>query len=392
METFRIILGVLGVIILASFIPATAYSFFTSRLIKKESEFKEMLHQLGYSDGKGPAYLPSLQSEYEHRDYYLPVGFATIITIICAITLNFGTQMFHHPELNLILHGPSIAFIEDLQPGEKDSLFTVMIIAFAFTGSYIWSIQYLFRRLATVDLTPGAYYGVGVRIIFSIFVALMLYYFLTGGNISNTIDPSSNSSTASVFASPSMLALYAFVAGMFPQRALQYLKDKITFTRTNSKLKADSLPLEMIEGIGLFERTRFLEVGIDNAQNLAQSNFIEMIIRTPFNPREIIDWIGQARLYLAFKGDIQLLRSVGIRTIFDLKVIAGTDCEENLQRIAKLSNGIPLEKLQIICKIIEQDDDIVELQRALTKLVICKEMQAQNTETSSVFSDTAAST
>ena len=392
METFRIILGVLGVIILASFIPATAYSFFTSRLIKKESEFKEMLHQLGYSDGKGPAYLPSLQSEYEHRDYYLPVGFATIITIICAITLNFGTQMFHHPELNLILHGPSIAFIEDIQPGEKDSLFTVMIIAFAFTGSYIWSIQYLFRRLATVDLTPGAYYGVGVRIIFSIFVALMLYYFLTGGNISNTIDPSSNSSTASVFASPSMLALYAFVAGMFPQRALQYLKDKITFTRTNNKLKADSLPLEMIEGIGLFERTRFLEVGIDNAQNLAQSNFIEMIIRTPFNPREIIDWIGQARLYLAFKGDIQLLRSVGIRTIFDLKVIAGTDCEENLQRIAKLSNGIPLEKLQIICRIIEQDDDIVELQRALTKLVICKEMQAQNTETSSVFSDTAAST
>jgi len=367
-EFFKVMMGGMGVLVMACFMPWTAYSFLTSRLKRKKNEYGEMLKHLGYSDGKGPAYLPSLDTEFEHRDYFLPVAFASIITLLCSIVLIFGSRFIQHPEVSLILNGPSIAVHKDLNTTEINDLFGMLIIAFAFLGSYIWSIQYLFRRLVTVDLTPGAYYGIGIRIIFSVFVALLIYYVLTDGNIA------AKKGATHVYDAPSMLALYAFFAGMFPQRALQYLQDKVRFMNTNDKMKAEPLPLKMIEGIGLFERTRLLEVGVDNAQNLAKANFIELIIRTPFNPREIIDWIGQARLYLYFKEDIKPLRKAGIRTIFNLKKLGGD--EQILEKIATLSGNVPLDKLKIVYAIIKNDPDIKELEHALERLVVSRERQA----------------
>jgi hypothetical protein len=364
-ETLRNIMGVLGVAIMAAFMPGTAYSFFTFRLKRKRTEYSEMLKQLGYSKDEGPAYLPSLEDEYEPRDYYLPVTFATIITILCAIVLIFGSKIAGEPELDLILQGPSIAFMDRLEPDVKNSMFGMLIIAFAFMGSYIWSIQALFRRLATVDLTPGVYYSVGIRIIFSVFMALLIYYFLADGDINKAID------SDNPLKSPSSLTIYAFFAGMFPQRALQYMKDKVHFMNSNDKMKADPLPLQMIEGIDLYERTRFVEVGVDNAQNLAKSNFIELIIRTPFNPREIIDWIGQARLYLYFKNDIVHLRNAGIRTIYNLRTLGGD--EEQLKKIALLAKEVPIEKLKLVYAIIENDSDIEELNSALDRLILTRD-------------------
>jgi hypothetical protein len=361
-ETLRIFMGICGVIIMAAFMPWTAYSFFTFRLKRKKTEYSEMLKQLGYSKGKGPAYLPSLEDEYEPLDYYLPVTFATTITILCAIVLVFGSTIANHPDISLIINGPSIAYFKDLGTNDKNTLFGMLIIALAFMGSYIWSIQALYRRLATVDLTPGVYYSLGIRIIFSIFIAMLIYYWLTNGNIETILKSDNPLNT------PSNLALYSFFAGMFPQRALQYLQDKVIFINSSDKMKADPLPLQMIEGIGLYERTRFIEVGIENVQNLAKSNFIDLIIRTPFNPREIIDWIGQARLHLYFKNDIVHLRNAGIRTIFNLKTLGKN--EKFLEKTASLTKQVPIDKLKIVYEIIKDDKDIEELNNALDKLIL----------------------
>ncbi|MDX8405378.1 MAG: hypothetical protein R8K50_04425 [Mariprofundus sp.] len=362
-QTVSILMALSGVIIMAAFMPLTAYSFFTSRLKRKKEEYRDMLEHLGYSDDMGPAYVPSLEDEYKPGDYFLPVVFATIITALCAAVLIFGGQLADHPEISLIINGPSIAGLA-LEATVINKLFGMLIIGLAFMGSYIWSIQSLFRRLSTVDLTPAAYYAVGIRIIFSVFVGLLIYYLFAGGDITSVANKNN------LYDSPSGLALYAFFAGMFPQRALQYIQDKIQFSNTNDHLMADPLPLQMIEGIDLFERTRFVEVGIDNAQNLAKSNFIELIIKTPFNPREIIDWIGQARLYLYFKDDIIHLRKAGVRTIFNLYAL-GKD-EGNLETIAQLVKEVPLEKLKIVYAIIEHDADIKELKRALELLIISR--------------------
>ena len=80
----------------------------------------------------------------------------------------------------------------------------------------------------------------------------------------------------------------------------------------------------MIEGLNRFHEVRLSEAGIDNAQNLAEASLVSLILKTPFGPHQLIDWIGQAQLFLEFKDDLDKLRRHGIRTAFDLKDIDET--------------------------------------------------------------------
>lgn len=356
-----------------------------------------MLKKLGYTEKCGPAYVPSLESEYKRSDYILPVSFACLIAGLCAYVMilaprsmpfeavpsNSATKSYQapisgeaqtpdstRPDISLLLNGPSLAKYPGLSENDRNKLFAMLIISLAFSGSYIWSIQSLYRRLATLDLVPGAYYSIGIRIIFSVFVALLVYYAFSSGDVSSLVR---NNKTVNT---PAAVAIYAFLAGMFPQRWLKWIQEKFSLINKGSSRKSPPLPLAMIEGIGLFERTRLIEVGIENAQNLAKSNFIEIIVRTPFNPREVIDWIGQARLYLYFQDDINKLRQgAGIRTIFNLKK-AGSD-ENNLKTIADLSE-VPFDKLKTVYTIIDDDNDIKALSDAMDKLIGCN-LQTNNT-------------
>lgn len=357
----KLLLSVTGMVVLASFVPATAISFLKYRLPRKTEEYEKILTVLGFRDDRGPAYLPNVDNEYRARDYVLPVTFATLVTVLGAMTLILGPQLAEIDDVNLILDGPAIAARYSGQPG-LTKLFGMLVIGLAFAGSYIWSIQNLFRRLSTLDLQPSAYYSVGVRIVFSVFVSLMIYYLFLetdGGQVTR-------------ITAPAALSVLVFLAGMFPQRGLQYIQEWVRFEPRAQGKKADPTPLAMIEGLQLFERVRLSEIGIDNAQNLAKSNFIEVLLRTPFSPREIIDWIGQARLYLFFTQEIVQLRRAGVRTIFDLKKTA--DNEQGLDMLAEQS-GVPLGKLQIVHQIIKDDSDIQSLEESLCMLLGFKRAQ-----------------
>jgi hypothetical protein len=124
----------------------------------------------------------------------------------------------------------------------------------------------------------------------------------------------------------------AFLCGIFPDQALNYIKGKTKIFGSNSDGRADDLALDMIEGISMFHRQRLSEVGIDNAQNLAEANLVELPVRTPFKPPVLIDWMAQAKLYVVFKSDISKLREIGIRTALDLRLLGGI--EGHLAKIA----------------------------------------------------------
>jgi len=374
-----------SVVALISIFPLTAFTYRCSRLPKKTKEYNQMLKKLGYKNPTGPAYVPSLESEYSWWDYILPVLFVCAITFLCAYTMILGPQKMGYgdffsdtysskvdqvagnkkPAISLLLNGPSLAKLKDVKDNDRNMLFAMLVVSLAFAGSYVWAIQSLYRRLSTVDLVPGAYYSIGIRIIFSVFVGLLIYYFLSGGDVRVIVNDNWKVN------SPTAIAIYSFLAGMFPQKGLKWLQDKFSLVVDKESSKESSpLPLSMIEGVGLFERTRFVEMGIDNAQNLAKSNFIEVVIRTPFNPREVIDWIGQARLYLYFGDEIILLRKAGIRTIFNLKKVGSE--KGGLQRVEKLlEKKISIEKLKTVYTIIQDDQDVIELSRAVEVLIGC---------------------
>jgi hypothetical protein len=314
----RTVMIVLGIFVLCSFYAFSVISFQKYRLPKREREYKRVRKIFEKAEDDSQLLNEMFQTEYKVKDYILPVIFVTLFCVL-------GFYVLFKDEPPLLLTGVDCLFDSNLSKLSYSRL-SLVAIGFAILGSYVWSIQYIVRRLITLDLNPGAYYSIGTRIIFATFLSIVFHHLI------QSMEPANKKELLDA------LPVLAFFTGMFPQRAMQYMQDKTIIFSKKRKNIAHQLPLGMIEGITLFSRVRLAEVGIENAQNLAEANLEELILKTPFNPRLLIDWITQAKLYIAFKDDIIELRKAGIRTIFDLQAVGmknGFDAIEILTNIKK---------------------------------------------------------
>jgi hypothetical protein len=288
------------VAVLSSFMLLSAVSFFRFRLKKKERDFERIMRILGLHEDNAAVFSPTIKNEYSAADYILPVAFATVVCLA-----GFGFAFFarelvtvHADKQNLLLSGIFMA-----QNGvnlEELRWQSAFVLVLAFLGGFIWSSQSIIRRLITADLSPGTFYAAGVRMIFASLVALVLSWLLK--------DLPGRDHT---------LPVIAFLTGMLPEQAVLYLQDKSKIFSNSDAARVRELPLTMIEGINTFHKVRLGEVAIDNSQNLAEANLIELLLRTPFPANQVIDWIAQAKLHVFVKDDIEKLRALGIRNAFD---------------------------------------------------------------------------
>jgi hypothetical protein len=347
MEWERIILMVLGIMVLCSFFPFSVMSFHKYRLPKKLREYERIGRMLGKDKDQGEE--ETLQElfheEYKGRDYILPVFF---VTLFCAL----GFWVLFSDKPPIILTGISAGeFGETNTVALPYTHLSLVAIGMAILGSYVWSIQYIARRLINLDLSPGAYYSMGTRIIFATFVSLTFHHFI------QSLHPEPRKEMIE------LLPVIAFFTGIFPQRATQYIQEKLIVFKKLGK-GAHELSLEMIEGMNLFHRVRLSEVAIDNGQNLAEANLEELIRKTSFNPGLLLDWIGQAKLYVIVKDRITNLRRVGVRTVLDFQAAAAGN---GLSTLAQLS-GMEEEQLATLYKVIGEDPDVEAMSTARKNL------------------------
>jgi len=152
---------------------------------------------------------------------------------------------------------------------------------FAFLGAYFFSMQMLFRRYVRADLRGSAYVAVVLRIVLAVIGAWVL----------TTVGKQAG------WTEQSQLLTLAFVIGVFPMVTWQVIRGIATKAFKIALPSLESrLPLERLDGLTVWHETRLEEEDIENVQNMATADLVDLLVNTRFPATRIIDWMDQAIL------------------------------------------------------------------------------------------------
>jgi hypothetical protein len=199
----------------------------------------------------------STTSDFSVRtENMFPVFLATVVLAVCWVAVLWNTSSATNPE------------------GIWDAL------KFAFLGAYAFIVQSLIRRFYQSDLRPSAYASVVLRIIV-VLVTMAALHQLLGA------------------VAPATEAAIAFMVGFFPVIAFQALQRAAAATlRVFVPQLTPDYPLNQLDGLNVWYEARLVEEGIEDMQNLATANLVDVILHTRVPVGRLVDWVDQAKLYL----------------------------------------------------------------------------------------------
>ena len=289
----------LALFVIYLFLPLSAVTYYSFRRQRHLSKVERILRVLEVDDLDRGSY----DEAYPGRHLFIAVVYSSIVSIVGLTALMFYEYM--ETTLGVVpaqSDGGSVTFPVD------ESL---LMLGMAFLGAYLWGMQNIFRRYMSDDLNPGVFYGLSMRMLLAGALAVVIF------NAYEALAGAAGS-TSSGGVGNTMWPALAFVLGMFPQRGLTWLREKIPIFSPETHRTVRRLPLEMIEGISIHDRLRLEECGLDSCHDLATTDFVPLAVNTPYSARTLIDWILQAKLCIYCGEAMRDLRDYGFRTIIDL--------------------------------------------------------------------------
>jgi hypothetical protein len=193
---------------------------------------------------------------------------------------------------NLLLLGPYVR--------EHGKHFDVVVhsltaYAFGFLGAYIYSTAQLVRGYFCADLPPNAFISAAVRIVVASTTALVAAFGLSTLVVAQSPTGVLNHTSESMMMA--LLPVLGFFFGYFPSRALKFIQHLANrLLRTAEGKDYGSTSLNKVSGMNSHHADRLEREGIDNVENLAAGEPIEIALRTGFPYPQVKAWVGEARL------------------------------------------------------------------------------------------------
>jgi hypothetical protein len=218
-------------------------------------------------------------------------------------------------------------------------------LRYGFIGSYAFIVQSLVRRYFQADLKTHAYVSAMARVILVSALITAIHPLWTMQGVSQQTE-----------------LAFAFLIGFFPELGLRALRQGLASVMSALPIGTDErFPLRQLDGVTIWVQARFLEEGIEDMQNLATANLVDLMLHTRMPISRLVDWIDQSFLYLRIgngngrtaktnqgaddeSGDRKLLRRYGIRTATDLLNAfdkAGTQDQKFDKALLRLLNHGP---------------------------------------------------
>lgn len=249
--------------------------------------------------------------------YFLPTALFVCLSAVGFLALLAVMSMDAFEVRNFVLYGFHAYNSGDFAGYQSG---TALVVAAAFVGAYIWSINYLVLRVANFDLNPLSFLRVASHLLLTIFAACVIrHVFAAMGSAVEgwTIG---------------LLLGAAFLMGFFPNMGIGLLIDRLPERLRVKRPVAQAseigreFPLDLIDGITPTIKFRLASFDITDVHNLATADPVTLYLESPFGHLEILDWISQAQL-LACLGPERFLkcRGANIRDIHGLLAIGRTD-------------------------------------------------------------------
>ncbi len=380
----ELFIKILFLIILNAFGLVIYWSFHFFKMGSKDNDYAKVMKELGFQKdndrkkevvaGKKVERKPS--TVMKRSNYWLPVIFFTMVCLIVSSLFLFpnaffpelfqeGTAKFSHNPffLGMYFGKSEVDWANLANPDIADlQRRSIATLAWGFMGAFLWASSNMVRRLAKADITPILYYKAAFRILFACAIALIFSF------ISNEVQILDDMAFTNSF-----VPALAFVAGTLPERFFNYLLDMLKSIIGKREANTKELHLRNIEGLSAMHRERLWEEGIDNAQNLSQAGLMQLMLKTPFEARQILDWMGQAKLICYMKEDIDKAYDVGIRSAFDFIALKETYTErkvDNMNALQELgqTSGFTTPILAVVSELVNNDVGTKNLKVFLDRL------------------------